>query len=97
MSTIGSAASRQVLKANVNGNSEVRGSFFMPDAYTGKSAYEIAVIYGFSGTEEEWLASLKGKDGYTPVKGVDYFTAAEVEAITQDVLGRIPIAEEASV
>lgn len=29
----------------------------------GKSAYEIAVANGFSGTETEWLASLKGADG----------------------------------
>ena len=29
----------------------------------GKSAYEIAVENGFEGTEEEWLASLKGQDG----------------------------------
>lgn len=29
----------------------------------GKSAYEIAVEHGFSGSEEEWLASLHGKDG----------------------------------
>ena len=27
------------------------------------SAYEIAVKNGFEGTEEEWLASLKGEDG----------------------------------
>lgn len=27
----------------------------------GYSAYELAVINGFSGTEEEWLASLKGE------------------------------------
>lgn len=39
----------------------------------GKSAYQIAVDNGFTGTEAEWLASLKGKNGYTPVKGVDYF------------------------
>lgn len=35
----------------------------------GKSAYEIAVENGFEGTEEEWLASLKGdpgEDGATP-------------------------------
>ena len=44
----------------------------------GKSAYELAVIHGFKGTEEEWLESLRGtdgkdgKDGYTPVKDVDY-------------------------
>lgn len=29
----------------------------------GLSAYEIAVSNGFSGSEEEWLASLKGNDG----------------------------------
>lgn len=29
----------------------------------GKSAYEIAVEHGYVGTEEEWLASLKGADG----------------------------------
>ena len=39
----------------------------------GKSAYELAVENGFNGTEQEWLASLNGKDGYTPVKGKDYF------------------------
>ena len=30
---------------------------------SGKSAYEIAVENGFEGTEEEWLASLKGEPG----------------------------------
>ena len=42
----------------------------------GLSAYEIAVKNGFEGDEQEWLESLKGepgKDGYTPVKGKDYF------------------------
>lgn len=29
----------------------------------GKSAYEIALMNGFEGTEKEWLASLYGKDG----------------------------------
>jgi len=29
----------------------------------GKSAYQIAVANGFSGTESDWLASLKGADG----------------------------------
>lgn len=35
----------------------------------GKSAYEIAVINGFSGTESEWLESLKGADGKDGVDG----------------------------
>lgn len=55
------------------------GTTFNPERYgggnakNGKSAYEIAVDNGFEGTEPEWLESLKGADGYTPVKGKDYF------------------------
>ena len=30
-----------------------------------KSAYELAVYYGYTGTEQEWLESLHGKDGST--------------------------------
>lgn len=33
------------------------------DGEDGKSAYEIAVEHGYSGTEEEWLASLVGAQG----------------------------------
>mgnify|MGYP003289781474 CR=1 FL=1 len=39
----------------------------------GKSAYQIALDNGFEGSESEWLESLRGKNGYTPVKGKDYF------------------------
>lgn len=39
----------------------------------GKSAYEIWLDLGNEGTEQEYLASLKGDDGYTPIKGIDYF------------------------
>ncbi len=35
----------------------------------GKSAYDIAVANGFSGTEKEWLASLKGEKGDKGDKG----------------------------
>ena len=35
------------------------------------SAYDIAVKNGFVGTEQEWLASLKGKDGIDGTDGVD--------------------------
>lgn len=34
----------------------------------GKSAYQLAVDNGFTGTEEEWLASLKGNDGVTTIQ-----------------------------
>ena len=35
----------------------------------GKSAYEIAVEFGFEGSEEEWLKSLKGEQGPQGEKG----------------------------
>lgn len=37
----------------------------------GKSAYEIAVDHGFSGTEEEWLLSLQGERGSSGIDGKD--------------------------
>ena len=68
----------------------------------GKSAYELAVKNGFEGTEQEWLTSLHGKDGkdgtngkdgnpgYSPVRGTDYWTAADQAAIVTDVLNALP-------
>lgn len=38
-----------------------------------------------------------GADGYTPVKGVDYFTDAEKAALVQDVLNALPAAESVEV
>ena len=40
-----------------------------PHALDGKSAYELAVDNGFEGTEQEWLASLKGPQGIQGVQG----------------------------
>lgn len=37
----------------------------------GYSAYEVAVQEGFVGTEQEWLASLKGDTGNTGPTGAD--------------------------
>lgn len=55
-------------------------SFFNPmvnvSIVTGKSAYDIAVDNGFSGTVEEWLASLKGDTGATGATGVKGATGA---------------------
>lgn len=46
----------------------------------GKSAYEVAVDNGFTGTEQEWLESLKGKDGKDGVNG----TSGTSEAISMN-------------
>lgn len=36
---------------------------------------------------------VNGKDGYTPVKGVDYFTQADIDEIVNEVLTQIPTSE----
>lgn len=35
-----------------------------------------------------------GQDGYTPQKGIDYFTEADKQELVQDVLNALPNAEE---
>ena len=53
----------------------------------GKSAYIIAVEHGFSGTETEWLQSLKGadgKDGITPDMS-DYATKADIADLQEQI------------
>ena len=58
--------------------SEIVGKFKYPR--NGDSAYQLAVNNGFIGTEEEWLASLKGEPGEkgtAPVKGTDYWNEAD--------------------
>lgn len=58
----------------------------------GKSAYEIACEHGYVGTEEEWLESLKGKDGITPDMS-EYPKTTEVQTIVETVIQ--PVAEDA--
>ena len=51
---------------NLQGQAEgktVQGTVNALKKINGYSAYELAVINGFSGTEKEWLASLKGEKG----------------------------------
>lgn len=66
------------------------GSTQGPEGPAGKSAYQLAVDNGFVGTKEEWLISLigpmgpkgdAGKNGVTPVKGVDYWTDSDIQEI----------------
>ena len=62
---------------------------------TGASAYDIYLSNGGTLTENEWLESLKGEkgqDGYTPIKGTDYWTnedKKEIESYIDDKLGVI--------
>jgi len=65
-----------------------------PKGDPGPSAYDVYVQTGGELTEEEWLASLKGDPGYTPVKGTDYWNEDDKSEIKSycdsliiDVLG----------
>ena len=63
----------------------LRGKINRLEELKGYSAYEVAVLNGFSGTEEEWLASLKGEQGEQGVPGAELpvvsKTAAEYKAL----------------
>ena len=57
------------------------------DGTDGKSAYIIAVEHGFTGTENEWLQSLKGadgKDGITPDMSV-YATKTDIAELQKQI------------
>ena len=57
------------------------------DGSDGKSAYIIAVEHGFSGTENEWLQSLKGadgRDGITPDM-LNYATKADIAELQEQI------------
>ena len=52
-----------ILAACIKATEEAREVVDVHRGPQGLSAYEVAVQEGFVGTEEEWLASLKGEDG----------------------------------
>ena len=57
------------------------------DGTDGKSAYIIAVEHGFTGTENEWLQSLKGadgRDGITPDMS-DYATKTDIAELQEQI------------
>ena len=56
----------------------------------GASAYEIALEHGFEGSEEEWLASLKGEDGADG----NSFVISDVYATLSDLQAAFPVGNE---
>lgn len=65
---------------------EAVGNVALTPGRDGKSAYQIALEHGFEGSEEEWLASLKGEDGVIGKDGEPgedgVSPSVEVEAIS---------------
>jgi hypothetical protein len=89
MSMKGSANSFIELRGNVSNSGKVKGSLSSPKEIQGESAYEIAVLNGFVGSEAEWLASLVGPK---PEKGKDYFTPEDIQAIVNEITGQLATA-----
>lgn len=73
----------------------------------GESAYEIALKLGFKGTEEEWIASLKGQNGEKgergekgePGKSFTYndFTSSQIYSLQQPAINAADTANKAAV
>jgi len=59
MDIITLALAKKYVQASLAGAGALKGQ-------DGKSAFELAKANGFSGTEREWLESLKGQAGETP-------------------------------
>lgn len=57
------------LEGNLTSKQALQGDLSAQYGTRGLSAYEVALSFGFEGTEEEWLASLQGKKGDKGDKG----------------------------
>ena len=80
MKLYGRIANYNSISGAINPAGDISGALSNPLA-RGASAYEIAVANGYVGTEEQWLESLQGR---TPQRGVDYWTAADIEQMKQE-------------
>lgn len=68
------------------------------EEYVGEEIEKIELIPGPQGPAgADGAQGEPGEDGYTPVKGTDYWTVADKQEIINDVLAALPAAEEVSV
>lgn len=70
------------ITGKINSEQKLKGKIFDPDFINGASAYEIAVANGFVGTEEEWIASLKGEKGDTGPQGIQGESGVDGVSVT---------------
>ena len=83
----------------INPEGEESGSL-ATTSYVDEAIAEIELTPGPKGdkgdTGEQGIQGIQGEDGYTPVKGVDYYTEADKQEIIAAVLASIPSGEEVS-
>ena len=70
-----------------------QGGVYSRYDWRGYSAYEIAVQHGYTGTEEEWLASLHGEDGTDGKDGQDGDDYVITEQDYQNIANLVPAPE----
>ena len=70
MDLITYALAKKYIKASLAGAGALKGDPGEPGK-DGKSAYEIAVENGYSGSEQEWISGLAGTPGETPYIGAN--------------------------
>ena len=73
----------------------MRGKINKIDTIHGKSAFEIAVIHGFEGTEEEWLASLKGDFTEEDKREIVDAVLAEIGGVAKARIGYVTLSASA--
>ena len=65
------------------------------DGINGKSAYDLAVEQGYTGTVEEWLESLKGDQGEQGIQGIQGLQGVQgVQGVKGDTGGKGPKGEK---
>lgn len=63
MSLKGSVSGENTITGRISNKQSLSASAEKINVIKGESAYQLAVVHGFRGTEEEWLESLKGANG----------------------------------
>lgn len=74
------------LFGQASGNS-LKGKINRLDELRGYSAYEIAVIHGFIGTEEEWIDSITGGGGVRTFNGREGYIVPQTGDYTAEMVG----------
>lgn len=99
MALTGSASMTNELQGSVEGGGELHGKMSGLEMIRGYSAFEVAVINGFSGTVDEWLASLKGEDGDDGrgIADIEVIENAFIVTYTDNTVERVPFHVKASV
>lgn len=72
-------------------NGKLTGAVLDPKVIRGKSAYEIAVMHGFDGTEEEWLDSLGKEAEKRAAQAIEDANKATEDLIMANTTGAVNI------